>query len=116
GYYRASSYYYMNSLSIATVDHYVGMQLINFVAMGDLRLDENRFEEARSYCKRARDICQAIEDDHHICGVMYMISGKVEQREAGLHEGQQACTFLEEALVYFEKARDLFNKTQAHAY
>lgn len=116
GDYHASADYYTDSLSIATVDNYAGMQLINFVAMGDLRLDENRFEEARNYCKRAQDICQAIEDDHHICGVMYMIRGKVEQREAGLHEGQEACTFLEEALTYYEKARDLFNKTQAHAY
>ncbi len=116
GDYRASADYYMDSLSIATVGNHVGMQLINFVAMGDLRLEENRFEEARAYCKRAQDICKAIEDDHHVCGLMYMISGKVEQREASQHEGQQACTLLEKALAYYEKARLQFNKTQAHAY
>ncbi len=114
GDYRASADYYMDSLSIATIDNHAGMQLINFVAMGDLRLEENRFEEARDYCKRARDICQAIENDRHICGVMYMISGKVAWREAALHEGRQACTLLEEALAYYEKARELFKKTQAH--
>lgn len=116
GDFRASADYYLESLSIATVESHVGMQLINFVAIGDLRLEENRFEEARAYCKRARDICKAIEDDHHICGIMYMISGKVEQREASLHEGQQACALLKEALTYYEKARNLFKKTQAQAY
>jgi tetratricopeptide (TPR) repeat protein len=116
GDYRASADYYMESLSIATMDNYAGMLLINFVAMGDLRLDEGRFDEAREYCERAQSICSAIQEDNHVCGIMYMISGKVDQVEASQHQGQQASALLEEALAYYTRARSLFKRTQAHAY
>jgi tetratricopeptide (TPR) repeat protein len=116
GDYRAAEDYYAESLSIATEDEHTSMQLINFVAMADLRLDEERLDEARIYCERAERICIAIKDDHHICGLMYMIHGKVAQREASKVEGQQANALLHEALAYYERARNQYDQTQARTH
>src|SRR5579863_4984168 len=41
--------HYMESLSIATLDNRPGMQMVNFVAIADLRLSENRLDEAQRY-------------------------------------------------------------------
>lgn len=113
GDYRAAADYYMDSLAIATVDGHTAMQLINFVAMADLRLDEGRLEDARHYCDDAEEICSAIKNDHHVCGMMYMIHGKVLQREASQQYRRDGTPLLKEALDYFEKARDHFSRTQA---
>jgi tetratricopeptide (TPR) repeat protein len=112
GDYRAAADYYMDSLAIATADQYTSMQLINFVAIADLRLDEGRLEDATRYCDDAEEICFAIKDDHHVCGMMYMIHGKVLQREAEqCQQGGQS--LLKKALTYFERAREHFIRTQA---
>jgi tetratricopeptide (TPR) repeat protein len=114
GDYRAASDHYMDSLSIATIEKFSGMQLLNFVAVAELRLEEGRLEEARTYCEHADEICSSVEGDHHICGMMYLVRGKVEQRAASQQERQEACSLLTSALAYFEQARHHLAHTQAH--
>ena len=117
GDYRAAADYYMDSLSIATLEDFVGMRLLDFVALADLRLDEGRLDEARQYCKDARDLCVAIKDDHHMCGLMYMTCGKVAHREASQEQDEPARKLLlYEALEHYDKARDHFDRTQAYAH
>lgn len=116
GDYRAASDHYMDSLSIATVDKFAGMQLLNFVAVAELRLDEDRLDEARNYCEHADEICSSVEGDHHVCGMMYLVRGKVEQHAASQQkgQGQDVCSLLTSALAYFEEARHHLIHTQAH--
>ncbi|HEV2582992.1 MAG TPA: hypothetical protein VGT44_19185, partial [Ktedonobacteraceae bacterium] len=106
----AAADHYMESLAIAALDQQVRLQLINYVAMAELRLDENRLDEARTYCDNADEICSEIEGDHHDCGMMYLVRGKVEQRAA--HQDEDDC-LLKDALVYFEQARQHLTNSQA---
>jgi len=105
--------HYMESLSIATLDNRPGMQMVNFVAIADLRLSENRLDEAQRYCQRALEIAEQIQHDHHLCGMMYLVCGKVEQQKATLAQGQDARFHLEEALDIYKKAEKELTQTQA---
>ncbi|GAC1566961.1 MAG: hypothetical protein NVS3B14_11490 [Ktedonobacteraceae bacterium] len=110
---QLASEQYMESLSLATLDNRVGMQLINFVAMADLRLAEERFDEAQRYCEHALDRSEQLQNDHHLCGMMYLVWGKVAQGKAKQAQGQEACYHLQEALDAYKKAEEHLTQTQA---
>ncbi len=113
GDYSAAADHYMESLAIANLDNLVRLQLINYVAMAELRLDENLLDEARSFCAYADEICSQIDGDHDVCGMMYLVHGKVEQRAASQQQDQDACLLLQGALTYFEQARQHLSTIQA---
>lgn len=113
GEHRTAADHYMESLSIATIDNMSGMKLINFIAMADLRLAENRLDEAKRYCMHAQEASAQKQDDHQICGMMYIVAGKIAQAEAQEAEDQEQCFFLQEALSAYEKAKAHLSQTQA---
>ena len=113
GEHRTAADDYMESLSIATLDNLPGMQLINFIAMADLRLAENRLDEAQRYCERAQEASKQKHDDHQICGMMYIVAGKIAQAEAKQAQGQEQCFQLQEALAAYQKAEAHLTQTQA---
>ena len=116
GEHRTAADDYMESLSIATLDNLPGMQLINFIAMADLRLAENRLDEAHRYCERAQEASIQKQDDHQICGMMYIVAGKIAQAEAKQAQGQERCFQLQEALAAYQKAEAHLTQTQAAAH
>jgi uncharacterized protein HemY len=58
-YYEAADHY-LESLSIATLDNNQKMMMVNFTALADLRLAENRQEEAQRYCQRALEVADGM--------------------------------------------------------
>ncbi|HLX57472.1 MAG TPA: tetratricopeptide repeat protein [Ktedonobacteraceae bacterium] len=107
---------YLASLSLATLENRAGMQLINFVAMADLRLSENSLEDAQRYCGHALEASAQLQDDHHLCGMMYLVSGKVAQEKAKQAHGQEACYLLLEALDVYKKAAEHLAQTRATSH
>lgn len=114
GNYHTAADYYMESLTIATIDNLVGMKLINFVAVADLRLAEGRLDEAMGYSDHALEICGDIQNDHHTCGLMYMVRGKIAQAQAA--QKQDSAILYKAALSDYEEARRQLNQTQARTH
>jgi tetratricopeptide (TPR) repeat protein len=113
GNHRMASDHYMESLTIATIDNFSGMKLINIVSMAELLLDEGRLEEARRYSDHGLEVCDEVKDDHQLQGMMYLTRGKIEQAEAAKAQSQQARYLYEEALSYYGKAKTHIDQTQA---
>jgi tetratricopeptide (TPR) repeat protein len=113
--YNEATDHYMESLSIATLDNSQSIKMENFVALADLRLAENRLEEAHRYCNRAEEAAQGLDDDIYL-GMMYLVSGKVTLAESERVEGEQHERLFEEARRLFEIAKDHFSRTQSRTY
>ena len=112
GQYREATDHYMEALSIATLENSQTMQIINFTAMADVRLAENRLDEAKHYCERAQEVADRVNDDD-LCGMMYLVHGKVIQAEGEQAEGEQRQGIFEEARALYEKAKAHLSVTQA---
>ncbi len=104
---------YMESLSLATLEGKVGLQMVNFVAMADVRLAESRLDEAQRYCDHALEASKQVQDDHHLCGMMYLVCGKVAHEKARHAQGQEARYLLDETLLIYKKAEEQLKQTQA---
>src|ERR1700686_385662 len=116
GEHQVAAEHIMESLSLAVLEDKVGMKLINFVAMADVRLAENRPDEAQRYCDHALETAEHIQDDHHLCGMMYLVCGKVAFARAKETQGEEARYFFLEAQAIFEKAEKQLAQTQAAAH
>ena len=106
----------MESLSLAVLENKVGMKMINFVAMADVRLAENRLDEAQRYCDHALEIAEHLQGDHHLCGMMYLVCGKVAFARAKEMQGEDARYALQEAQAIYKKAGEHLAQTQAAAH
>jgi tetratricopeptide (TPR) repeat protein len=104
--------HYMEALSAATLDNTPGMMMLNFAALADLRLAEGRLDEAHRFCQRAQEAGERVQDDH-MCGLMYLVCGKVAHAEAEQKQDEQQQRLLEESIHWFEKAREQLSLTQA---
>jgi tetratricopeptide (TPR) repeat protein len=113
--YREATDHYMEALSIATLDNSQVMKMVNFTALADLRLAEERLDEAERYCQRALEVAGGL-NDHHLCGVMYLICGKVALAESEKAEGERHERLFKEARGLFEKAKEHLTQTQASTF
>ncbi len=112
GQYQDAGDHYMEALSTATLDNTPGMMMINFAALADLRLAEERLDEALRFCQRAQEAGKRVNDDH-LCGLMFLVCGKVVYAEAEQTEGDPHQQLLEESIQYFENAMEQLSRTQA---
>ena len=113
--YREATDHYMESLSIATLENSQNTKMVNFAALADLRLAENRLEEAQRYCDRALEVSQGLTDDMYL-GLTYLVCGKVAQAESEQAEGKRHERLFEEAREFFEKAKEHLTRAQARDY
>lgn len=113
--YREATDHYMESLSIATLENSQNTKMVNFAALADLRLAENRLEEAQRYCDRALEVSQGLTDDMYL-GLTYLVCGKVAQAESEQAEGKRQERLFEEAREFFEKAKEHLTRAQARDY
>ena len=113
--YHEATDHYMESLSIATLDNSQIMMMVNFTALADLRVAENRLEEAQRYCDRALEAAKGIDDDIYL-GMMYLVCGKVALAESEQVEGEKHERLFEEAKELFEKAKEHLSQTQASTF
>jgi tetratricopeptide (TPR) repeat protein len=110
--YDEAADHYLESLSIATLDNNQKMKMVNFTALADLRLAENRQEEAQRYCQRALEVADGMHDNYYL-GLMYLTCGKVTLAESELAEGEQHEILFSNARRLFEKAKEHLSQTQS---
>ena len=110
--YGEAADHYLESLSIATLDNNQKMKMVNFTALADLRLAENRQEEAERYCQRALEVADGVHDNYYL-GLMYLTCGKVTLAESEQTEGEQREILFSNARTLFEKAEEHLSQTQA---
>ena len=110
--YGEAADHYLESLSIATLDNNQKMKMVNFTALADLRLAENRQEEAERYCQRALEVADGMHDNYYL-GLMYLTCGKVTLAESEQAEGEQHEILFSNARTLFEKAKEHLSQTQA---
>ncbi len=110
--YHAATDHYMEALSIATIDNDQAMKMVNFTALADLRLAENRLDEAWRYCLQAQEVALGL-NDHYLYGMMYIVCGKVAQAKGEQAGGKQRQELFEEATARFEKAKAHLSQTEA---
>jgi len=116
GEHQVAAELYMESLSLAVLEDKMGMKMINFGAMADVRLAEHRLDEAQRYCDHALEASAHMQDDHHLCGMMYLICGKVAFARAKEKQGDEAFYTLQEAQAIYAKAGEHLAQTQATAH
>lgn len=107
---------FMESLSLAALEEKIGMQMLNFIAMADVRLAENRLDEARRYCEHALETAAHLQEDHHLCGMMYLVCGKVAFTRAQQMQETERRHGLQEAQRLYEKAEEHLAQTQARTH
>ncbi len=110
--YNEAGDHYLESLSIATLDNNQKIKIVNFTALADLRLAEDRLEEAQRYCQRALEVADGLNDNYYL-GLMYLTCGKVMLAESEQTEGEQHEILFSKARRLFERAKELLSQTQA---
>ncbi len=110
--YNEAADHYLESLSIATLDNNQQIKMVNFTALADLRLAEDRLEEAQRYCQRGLEVADGLNDNYYL-GLMYLTCGKVTLAESEQAEGEQHEILFSKARRLFEKAKELLSQTQA---
>ena len=119
GDYREASDYYTLALAIAPKHSGPRMCMLNCVGLANVRVAENRFEEADDFCQRALEYAQQVreaEKDEQLIGSAYLMFGKVAQKKARGDGQLQREHYLYDALNWFEKAEKKLQPTQSYAH
>lgn len=110
GKYNEAAEYYLESLSIATQDDNQGLKLVNFTALADLRLTEERLDEAQRYCEHALEVADGLDDNYNL-GLMHLTCGNVTVAESKQATGEKHDILYSKAREFFEKAKELLAQT-----
>ena len=86
--YNEAADHYLESLSIATQDDNQEITLANLTALADLRLAEERLDEAQRYCEQALEVADGLDDNYNL-GLMHLTCGNVTVAESEQVEGEQ---------------------------
>jgi tetratricopeptide (TPR) repeat protein len=113
GNYNEASDHYTEALVIATTEGDNTTMMVNCAALADLRLAQDHVDEAKRYCQRAREFANRTNDDF-LCGLTYLVTGKVAQTEAEHASDEQKRKLLEEAISWYNMAKDKLQNTQAY--
>jgi tetratricopeptide (TPR) repeat protein len=96
--------HYLKSLSIATQDDNQGLKLVNFTALAESRLAEERLDEAQRYCEHAQEVADGLDDNYNLW-LMHLTCGKVM-----VAVSEQAVS--EQHDILYTKARELFERAE----
>jgi tetratricopeptide (TPR) repeat protein len=110
GNFRVASDHFTDSLALAINYNTPKMVMINNAALAEVRLAEERFEDARRCCQRALEVIGSV-DDAGVSGWTYLTFGQVAQKEAEGKDGTQKQQLLEEAVEWFKQSDEKFALT-----
>jgi tetratricopeptide (TPR) repeat protein len=113
GQFQESMEHYTKALAIAASVNSTSMVMVNCTALADLRLAEGRVYEAERYCQLAQGMSRRLSN-HFLCGLTFVVAGKVALAKAQQTEGEQKQEQLEEAMRRFEIAYIDLSSTDAY--
>ncbi len=91
------------------------MYVLNCSGLAEVRMAEERFDEANEYCQMALGYMrEAKEKDNLLFGLVYMLYGKVLYAKAEHAEDGRKDLLLEDAIERFEQAEEHLTLTQAY--
>lgn len=109
---QTANEFYTEALALAMSTESIGAIFTCLTALAELRLQENRPEDAWRYCEMALDYSSKVPRPYFM-GKMYMICGRVMEARARKARGQEAQEAIERAVSYYEQAVKAFKQTDA---
>ncbi|HYX51760.1 MAG TPA: tetratricopeptide repeat protein, partial [Ktedonobacteraceae bacterium] len=106
--------HYLKSLSIASTEHNQELKIANFTALSDLRLAEERLEEAKHYSRCGLQTADGLHN-HYYLGLIYLTCGNVTLAESERTEGEQHDILFSKARRFFEQAEESLSQAQESA-
>lgn len=103
--FKDSFEHFTHALAIASSYHEQKMVMLNCTALAEVRLAEERLEEAREYCELALNMV-AGSNDRLLNGLTFLSTGKVTLAEARRAQGMDKQSLLQQAAEWFGKASD----------
>jgi len=109
---QTSNACYTEALALAMSRESVGAIFNTFTALAELRLQEDKPEEAWRYCEMALDYSKKVPRPYFV-GKMDLICGQVMEARAQRTGGRQRQESLDQAVDYYEQAVRQFKQTDA---
>jgi len=114
GNYREASDHYTEALATATSYNSSTLVMVCCASLAEIRRVENRLSEAKRYCHLALSHIER-SNSIHMRGWSYLRIGEVAYDEAIQADYRQRQRLLEDAVMWFEKAKAELLQTQAYA-
>jgi tetratricopeptide (TPR) repeat protein len=103
---------YTEALALAMGTDSIGAIFNCLTALAELRLQENKPEDAWRYCEMALDYSPKVPRPYFL-GKMYIVCGKVREARAKTAAGQEAQEDMEKAISYYQQAVATLKRTDA---
>ncbi len=112
--FHTASDYFTQALAISKTHTGPMKAIMNCAALAEVRLAENRLDEAKRYCELACDMVSQVSNTY-FCSQAYLITAKVSHAAAQQAEGEERRQLLVETINWLEKAKSYLEETEAHA-
>ncbi|MHB8595998.1 MAG: tetratricopeptide repeat protein [Ktedonobacteraceae bacterium] len=112
--FQVASDHFTQALAISKTHAGPMRAMMNCAALAEVRLAENRLEEAKRYCELACDMVGQVSNAY-FCSQAYLTTAKVFHAAAQQAEGEERRQLLEETINWLEQAKSYLKETEAHA-
>jgi len=103
---------YTEALALAMGTESIGAIFNCLTTLAEMRLQENKPEDAWRYCEMALDYSPKVPRPYFL-GKMYIVCGKVKEAQAKEAAGQEAQRNVEQAISYYQQAVETLKRTDA---
>jgi tetratricopeptide (TPR) repeat protein len=103
---------YTEALALAMGTESIGAIFNCLTTLAEMRLQENKPEDAWRYCEMALDYSPKVPRPYFL-GKMYIVCGKVKEAQAKGAAGQEAQRNVEQAISYYQQAVATLKRTDA---
>ncbi|HLX39936.1 MAG TPA: tetratricopeptide repeat protein, partial [Ktedonobacteraceae bacterium] len=111
--YREASDHFTQALAIGNAHAGPMMAMMNCAALAEVRLAEDRLDEAKRFCQLACDMVAQVKNAY-FCSQTYLTTAKVAHAAALQTENDERRRLLEETISWLEKAKDALAESEAH--
>lgn len=112
--FQTASDHFTQALAISKTHTGPMRTMMNCAALAEVRLAENRLDEAKRYCQLACDMVGQVSNTY-FCSQTYLTTAKVYHAAAQQAEGQERRQLLEETISWLEQAKSCLKETEALA-
>lgn len=111
--YREASDHFTQALAIGNAHAGPMMAMMNCAALAEVRLAEDRLDEAKRYCQLACDMVAQVKNAY-FCSQTFLTTAKVAHAAAQQAENEERRRLLEETISWLEKAKNALAEAEAH--